>query len=184
MTPLVPESSHPLLAWLSAILPTAHATAALREAIAANGTRIDRAYAEMLEGYDMDPADVLTAAAVIGHGESHDGSVDVRSIPFASMCAHHFLPFVGSMDVTYVPGPYIIGLGKIPRLVRCRSRRFQLQELLVKDVAQDIVEVGQAQAVKVTAVASHVCVCYRGPSAAPAETRTTYSIGRIPREVV
>lgn len=142
--------------------------------------RIDAAYAELLGGYGMSPAEILTTAATVGP-EGYSGVVEVSAIPFASFCAHHFLPFVGTIDVSYVPGPRILGLGKIPRLVACRSRRFQLQEQLVREVATDMVDFGEVRAVEVTAVAIHVCICYRGPNMASVETRSVYSIGRVPK---
>ncbi len=63
--------------------------------------------------------------------EEHPGIVEANEIAFHSICAHHFLPFFGQVDLVYVPGDRILGLGKLPRLVNAYARRFQIQEDLV-----------------------------------------------------
>jgi GTP cyclohydrolase I len=148
--------------------------ASLRE----NPHRIDGAYAELLEGYRLDPADILNVALEVDDG-SHRGVVRTTDVPFVSFCAHHFLPFFGTIDLTYRPGRYILGLGKIPRLIRCRSRRFQLQEVLVRELAEDLVTFGGARGVQVSARARHLCICYRGPDEPGTANETTYEIGSL-----
>ena len=173
------QPQHALVFWLSDVLHLPKAANDLRLSVIDAPDRINSAYVELLEGYDFDPATILTAAATVDSATPHTGVITVRAIPFASMCAHHFLPFVGTVEVAYLPGTTIIGLGKIPRLVRARSRRFQLQEFLVRDLARDMVEAGGALAAKVTATAVHLCICNRGPNDATVETTCTYAIGEV-----
>lgn len=137
--------------------------------------RIRRGFRELLSGYDVDPAKVLKATCFVqGH---HSGLVQIRSLHFYSICAHHFLPFFGTVDITYIPGSQVIGLGKFPRLVEAYSRRFQIQEHLVRDIAEKIVASGGARAATSTSKARHLCMCSRGPSAHTAETETTWIAG-------
>jgi GTP cyclohydrolase I len=61
--------------------------------------------------------------------------------------------------------------------VKCRARRFQLQEYLVKDIATDLLNYADADAVQVVARARHLCVCYRGPNEPTVSQTTTYGLG-------
>ena len=92
--------------------------------------RIARAYQELLAGYQIEPGTLLKTTRMLEPGEA-PGRVEVREIAFYSLCAHHFLPFFGEVDVVYEPGDRILGLGKLPRLVDALARRFQIQEDLV-----------------------------------------------------
>jgi GTP cyclohydrolase IA len=143
-----------------------------------NPGRISRAYRSLLAGYALKPHDVLKITIETPH-DGHHGLVSSDKIPFLSFCAHHFLPFFGQVDIVYEPGEYIIGIGKMPRLVNCRAKRFQLQELLVKQLAQDMMEHAKAKGVYVRAAAHHMCVCYRGPDFATVKNVTTYSLGSL-----
>lgn len=139
--------------------------------------RIVRGYKELLSGYEIDPSKILkTTRPVEG---THAGIIAVRDIGFYSMCAHHFLPFFGSVDIFYHPGDRILGLGKFPRLVSAYARRFQIQEDLVKDIAEEIVRSGGATGAVVRSRARHMCICSRGPRSENSMTETTYSCGNV-----
>jgi GTP cyclohydrolase IA len=173
-----PAALH-VVSWLQELLPEhPQAAQSVQQSIHDNPLRIDRAYAELLDGYATDPATVLTYVTDAGP-EEFPGTVATSDIPFISFCAHHFLPFIGTVSITYRPGEKILGLGKIPRLVRCRSRRFQLQEFLTKELAEDMMEFGRAAGVRVSATATHLCICYRGPDEAPVRNETTYQLGSV-----
>ena len=139
--------------------------------------RIARAYRELVAGYELDTSKILNETRpVTGH---HSGSVTVRDINYYSLCAHHFLPFFGKVTITYQPGSKIIGLGKFPRLVQAFARRFQIQEDLVKDIAEEVMRSGEAAGVFVTASGRHMCMCSRGPSDSDVVTDTTYALGTL-----
>jgi GTP cyclohydrolase I len=143
-----------------------------------NPGRISRAYRSLLAGYSIKPHDVLKITMETPH-DGHHGLVCSDKIPFLSFCAHHFLPFFGQVDIVYEPGEYIIGIGKMPRLVNCRAKRFQLQELLVKQLAEDMMEHARAKGVYIRSAAHHMCVCYRGPDFATVKNVTTYALGSL-----
>ena len=140
--------------------------------------RIARAFRELLSGYESDPAGVLKTTRTLAPGE-RPGFVEVREIAFYSICAHHFLPFFGEVDVAYVPGDRILGLGKLPRLVDALARRFQIQEDLVRDVARALMHFGHARGVRVRARAQHLCMCSRGPASQTSITHTEFSLGSM-----
>ncbi|GGY04793.1 GTP cyclohydrolase I [Streptomyces djakartensis] len=137
--------------------------------------RIVRAYRELLSGYDIDTSKILKTTVEI-EGE-HAGVVRVHDINYFSICAHHFLPFFGKIAISYVPGDRILGLGKFPRLVQAYSRRFQIQEHLVKEIAEEIMSSGGARAARVVSNGRHMCMCSRGPSDQTVITDTSYVTG-------
>lgn len=137
--------------------------------------RIVRAYRELLSGYDIDTSKILKTTVEVD-GE-HAGVVRVHDINYYSICAHHFLPFFGKIAISYVPGNRILGLGKFPRLVQAYSRRFQIQEHLVKDIAEEIMSSGGARAARVVSNGRHMCMCSRGPSDQTVITDTSYVTG-------
>jgi GTP cyclohydrolase IA len=139
--------------------------------------RIIKAYKELLSGYEIDTDQLLKTTRVIESGEQYSGSVTIRNINYFSICAHHFLPFFGQIDITYIPGEIIIGLGKFPRLVTAYSRRFQIQEDLVKEIAEEIMTSGRARGVHVKATGRHMCMCSRGPADHTASTDTEFRMG-------
>ncbi|MFE7588976.1 GTP cyclohydrolase I [Kitasatospora sp. NPDC057512] len=139
--------------------------------------RIVRAYRELLSGYEIDTSKILKTTVLV-EGD-HQGVVRVHDINYYSICAHHFLPFYGKVDITYVPGNRILGLGKFPRLVQAFSKRFQIQEHLVKDIAEEIMASGGARAVRVESSGRHMCMCSRGPSDQTVITDTTYVTGDV-----
>ena len=89
--------------------------------------------------------------------------VIVRDIPFASMCEHHMMPFIGHAHVAYIPRDgRITGLSKIARVVEGYAHRLQLQERMTKNIADALVEVLQPQGVLVVIEAEHMCMSIRG----------------------
>jgi GTP cyclohydrolase I len=142
--------------------------------------RIARAYKELLAGYTIDPATILKTTRKLAPDEA-PGMVTIQAISFYSLCAHHFLPFFGKVDVSYVPGDRILGLGKFPRLVQAYAKRFTIQEDLVRNIGRELMASGHARGVWVTSVARHMCMCSRGPSDDTVETRAEIGYGTLER---
>ena len=140
--------------------------------------RIARAFKELLSGYEVEPGSILKTTRMLGPDEP-PGLVEVSDIAFHSICAHHFLPFFGHVDLAYEPGDRILGLGKLPRLVDAYARRFQIQEDLVREVAHAMMEFGHARGVRVRALGRHLCMCSRGPSSQTSITHTEYALGTM-----
>jgi GTP cyclohydrolase I len=136
--------------------------------------RIVAAYSELLDGYQADIDAILND---ISHVRDYPGLVLEQWINFTSLCYHHFLPFFGTIDVAYEPGEVITGLGRIIELVQALAHRLQIQEFLVRDIAETIREKVGAKGVFVRSRAVHLCVHSRGPSDHTMETICTYGIG-------
>jgi len=171
-SPESPEATGTLSAWLRGLVTDASALALIRQ----SEERIRLAYRELLSGYAIDTAKLLNEVERV---TAHQGIVAVRNIEFTSLCGHHFLPFSGTVDVLYEPNEIITGLGKIPRLVQAFARRFQIQELLVRDIAEQVSTSISAKGVYVTSKAIHMCMQGRGPLSPGAETVCTYAIGSL-----
>lgn len=100
----------------------------------------------------------------------------VKDIEFNSMCEHHWLPFSGKVTVAYIPGENVIGLSKIPRVVRYFSQKPTLQEKLTKEVGDFLFDTIKPVAILVVAEATHMCVKCRG---AESDCSTTTQYFRI-----
>ena len=94
----------------------------------------------------------------------HDEMVMVRDIPFASLCEHHLVPFLGKAHVAYIPAEdgRITGLSKLARLVDGYARRLQVQERMTTQIADAIADVLSPRGVLVVIEAEHLCMSMRG----------------------
>lgn len=109
----------------------------------------------------------------------YDELVLVRDIPFVSLCAHHLLPFSGHAHVAYVPGERIIGLSKLPRVVKHFAKGLQVQERLTKQVADLIQSQLDPKGVGVVIEAEHQCMTIRGVQAIGTQTVTSTMYGLL-----
>lgn len=128
--------------------------------------RVARMYADLLGGGDGFPFTTFPA-------DGADQMIVVRDIPFASFCAHHFLPFTGVAHVAYVPGERIAGLSKLARAVVACAARPQVQERLTDDIARLLTDRLDALGVAVVVEARHDCMQVRGVRAVGATTVTS-----------
>lgn len=94
--------------------------------------------------------------------QKYDEIIISGPIEIKSMCAHHFLPFVGQAWVGYIPGDIICGLSKLARIVHYYMRRPQLQEELTVQVANHIEELLKPKGVIVVMKSEHFCEKLRG----------------------
>ena len=131
-----------------------------REGLVETPRRVAEAYADLFAGVSIDPVSVLEALP----DERGRGLILVRDIPFTSICEHHLLPFTGRAAVGYVPGVdgRITGLSKLARVVEVLARRPQVQERLVRQVADALETALAPSAVAVLIEAEHGCMTMRG----------------------
>ena len=130
-----------------------------REGLVRTPERIAQMYTELLEGYRMDPVELVNEALF---EVTYDEMVLVRDIEFYSLCEHHLLPFLGRAHVAYIPRGRVIGLSKIPRLVDLFARRLQLQERMTRQIADLINELLNPRGVAVVIEGVHLCSMMRG----------------------
>ena len=117
-------------------------------------------YEELFSGLHDDPARHLE----VTFAAEHDEMVMVRDIPFASLCEHHLVPFIGRAHVAYIPADdgRITGLSKLARLVDGYARRLQVQERMTSQIADAIASVLSPRGVLVVIEAEHLCMSMRG----------------------
>ncbi|MGZ4599471.1 MAG: GTP cyclohydrolase I FolE [Oryzihumus sp.] len=111
--------------------------------------------------------------------EGYDELVLARDIPVASLCEHHMLPFRGVAHVGYLPGPRLLGLSKLARVVELFARDLQVQERLTTQVAGWLQEHLAPKGVGVVIEAEHQCMSLRGVQATGSRTVTSAVHGLI-----
>ena len=105
--------------------------------------------------------------------EAENSNPVTVEVPVNSVCEHHWLPFMGTVSVTYVPKDKIIGLSKIPRVVDFFSKKPQLQERLTTEIGEYLVSIIEPKYLSVRMVATHTCVSIRGAKS-PCTTTTVF----------
>jgi GTP cyclohydrolase I len=98
--------------------------------------------------------------------------VVVKDMPFATLCRHHVLPFVGIAHLGYVPDGRIVGLSKIPRLIKYYAAGLNTQEELTETIADSFMEKLDPKGVILVMEAQHTCMSIRGVRSS-GSTRTT-----------
>lgn len=98
-----------------------------------------------------------------------DQLVIVKDVPFYSLCSHHFLVFHGNVHFGYLASSKIIGLSKIPRIIKKCASRLQSQEQLAHDIADCFQEImidtnltASVPSVAVIVEGNHTCMQMRG----------------------
>jgi GTP cyclohydrolase I len=134
--------------------------------------RMAAAYHEM---FTPRPFDLTT----FPNDEAYDELVVARGLPVTAVCEHHLLPFVGVAHVGYLPGPRILGLSKLARVVEMFARRPQVQERLTQQVANWLDEHLAPRGVGVVIEAEHLCMTVRGVRAGGATTVTSALHGSL-----
>lgn len=98
-------------------------------------------------------------------------------VSFTSFCEHHFVPFHGKAYISYLPNKRLIGLSKIPRIVRYFAKRPQVQERLTAQIADALSLMLDTENVAVSIIAEHFCVIARGIEDAHSDTITNHLRG-------
>jgi len=146
-----------------------------REGLQQTPQRVERAWREFLEGYTMDPVEILSRTF-----EAESTGIQVcRNIVFSSMCEHHLLPFFGQASIVYKPVCQVVGLSKLTRLVDCFAHRLQIQERMTQQIADALFEYVEPEGVLVICQAKHLCCHGRGIRRSQMEFKTTAQCGRV-----
>lgn len=143
-------------------------------------TRVAKALLEITEGYQQDPREILST---VFPSDDYDQMIVVKDIDYYSTCSHHMMPFHGKVAVGYIPNErtkMVVGLSKLPRLVRAFSRRLQLQERMTQQIANAIQDKLNPRGVGVLVYDSvHLCSHMRGVEESHSTMETSALLGEF-----
>ncbi len=132
-----------------------------RDGLLATPDRVAAMYEELFSGLHDDPARHLE----VTFAAEHDEMVMVRDIPFASLCEHHLVPFLGRAHVAYIPAED----GRITGPLQARPPRRRLRPPPPgprahddRDRRRDPEAVLSPRGVFVVIEAEHLCMSMRG----------------------
>lgn len=142
-----------------------------REGLQETPKRFMKALGKWTEGYGHSGAEIMTVFENESNGI--DQIVGLSGIEFYSMCEHHLAPFFGKAHIYYIPDKKIVGISKLSRVLDIYARRFQNQERIAKQVADDLEQHLAPKGVAVILEAEHLCMKSRGVGKQCAIMRTS-----------
>ena len=131
-----------------------------REGLVDTPKRFIKAYDDWFEGYNTDPASILSTT--FEEVEGYDDIVLMKNIRLESHCEHHVAPIIGTAHIAYLPDTRVVGISKLARLVDVYSKRLQSQEILTNQIAHTLRDVLKPKGVAVLIEAEHQCISTRG----------------------
>ncbi len=108
----------------------------------------------LLGGYELDPGEALGD----GFADHRTDMVVIRGIAIHGVCPHHLVPFRGLAHVAYLPGGRLHGFGRIARMVDAIGHRFTYQEWMTRDIAEVLMQRGQARGAACVVEAEQLCL--------------------------
>ena len=152
-----------------------------REGLKETPKRVMKSYKEIFDGlnysneeiakmYDKGFTDEDIESASQGFGEF----VLVKNIKAFSCCEHHFLPMELDVHVAYIPGKKVLGLSKLPRVVKHVCKRPQLQERIGRDIFEVLSMMTGSDNIAVIISGRHLCVSMRGVQDTNSVTDTAF----------
>jgi GTP cyclohydrolase I len=151
-----------------------------REGLQRTPERAAKAFEFLTRGYRQDIDEIINKAIF---KSDTDEMVIVRNIELYSLCEHHLLPFIGKCHVAYLPAGKVLGLSKIARIVDCFARRFQIQEVLTKQIADCVNDAIHGKGVGVIIEAQHMCMMMRGVEKQNSIMATSCMLGHFRSQV-
>ncbi|MFH1859425.1 MAG: GTP cyclohydrolase I FolE [bacterium] len=121
--------------------------------------RVAKMYEDILSGMNVDAVQEMLPFLP----DEYEEMVIAKDITFYSICEHHLVPFFGKAHIAYIPNKgRMIGLSKLSRIIDIFSKRMQVQERLVSEIADLLMKTLKPQGVLVVMEAEHLCMTMRG----------------------
>ncbi|KEI35784.1 GTP cyclohydrolase I type 1 [Francisella sp. W12-1067] len=133
--------------------------------------RVARMFAQEIF-YGLDYGN-FPACALYENEFKYDGILTQKNINIMSFCEHHFVPFEGTAEVSFIPKDNnIIGLCRINSICDFFARRPQIQERMAAQIFETLKFILKTEDVSVKITAQHTCVSFRGKNNKNSETFT------------
>lgn len=141
--------------------------------------RVAEALGEFVAGVGVDPVPALRDNRIPLDEAAHADAqvVLLRNIRFRALCEHHLLPFDGWVQLAYLPGEAIVGLGRLYDLVETCAARPTLQENFGETLVDALMLGLDARGAVAVVEARQGCVADRGPRQSDSETVTLAARG-------
>jgi GTP cyclohydrolase I len=143
--------------------------------------RVVASYAEIYGGYTQDIAKILLPEKFYDKAQFNQ-PVLLKQIEFSSMCAHHMLPIIGQVHISYLPKNKIVGISKLARIVDVFAARLQVQENMTAEIAITLQQHLDPLGVAVKICATHHCMMLRGVKKQQALMETCYFTGTFAQD--
>lgn len=110
-----------------------------------------------------------------------DDLVVVKDITVFSHCEHHMaLMYDGKIAIAYLPkNGKVLGLSKFARIAELVCKRFQVQERIVKDIAEVLQLLGMEDFMVVMYDTKHACMTTRGVKNYTSKTDSLLTKGKF-----
>lgn len=136
--------------------------------------RVAKSYAEIFSGVAKTQEQIikiLKTAFPCDYG----GMVVQCGIKAFSMCPHHLLPVVYTVDVGYIPslGGGVLGLSKLARIVTVLAKRPVMQEQFTHEITSALSSLAGVKGAAVRVCGIHYCMVMRGASQTESTTKTS-----------
>lgn len=131
-----------------------------REGLLKTPDRVINSYMEIFSGYEKNVAEILDTKFY--DTCNFQDFILLKDIKFTSFCEHHMLPFIGTVDIAYIPDNCIVGISKLARIVNAFAKRLQIQEKMTVQIAESVQENLKPLGVAVKISALHSCMTMRG----------------------
>jgi len=92
----------------------------------------------------------------------YNGIVSFKEIRAVGICPHHLLPIEFKISFAYIPKGKVLGLSKIPRLIKRLCARPILQEDLTKDIVDYFKKKVDPLGIAIVVYGVHGCMKFRG----------------------
>lgn len=113
------------------------------------------------------------ACALYENEFPYKGKLTQKNINIMSICEHHFVPFIGEAEVSFIPkNNNIIGLCRINSICDFFARRPQIQERMTAQIFETLRFILGSEDVSVKITAKHTCVSFRGANNKDTKTYT------------
>lgn len=173
-----PSSGDPIAKIMRELLPLIGEDPS-REGLLKTPERVAKSLRDLTSGYEADIDRLINGALF---AVDYSEMVLVKDITLYSLCEHHLLPFFGKAHVAYIPDKHVVGLSKIPRIVKVFARRLQVQERLTNQIAATLMEKLQPLGVGVVIEARHLCMEMRGAQSVLSPTVTSSMLGTFRKD--